>query len=312
MTLVRDQLRQSLVDVAPAFATSVPLEQQRQTLDAMGSAAEGPEGLQVSRRPLAGLNAEWLSTPGCQPGLAILHLHGGGYVMGSCASHRSLVGNIANACGVRAVVPEYRLAPEHPFPAGLEDAVAAYRALLDEGVAAEQIVVSGDSAGGGLALALLLTLREAGIPMPRAAVLLSPFTDLTCTGESLKTREGIDPWLSSTLLEPMIARYLGDHDRRDPRVSPVLADLSGLPPMLIHVGDHEILLSDSTRLAERARAAGVEVELQVWPELWHVFHLFAPALPEANDALERIGHFVRTQLGCADKPEPASAELTAQ
>lgn len=296
---VRDQLRLSLVEIAPAFAPEVPLEKQREVLDGMGAAAQPAEGLDVARRPLAGLPAEWLTTPGCSPRHALLHLHGGGYVMGSCASHRALTSRIASACGVRAVLPEYRLAPEHPFPAALEDGVAAYRALLEEGLAPSDIVVVGDSAGGGLALTTLVAARDAGLPLPAGAVLISPFTDLTGSGESLKTRAGLDPWLSPRLLDPVIARYVGDLDRSDPRVSPLFADLGGLPPMLVQVGDHEILLSDSTRLAERARAAGVEVDLEVWPDVWHVWHLFAPALPEANEALAKIGAFVRSRLGLA-------------
>ncbi len=295
---VRDQLRLSLVEIAPAFAPEVPLERQREVLDGMGAAARPAEGLEVGRRPLAGLPTEWLTTPGCSTRHALLHLHGGGYVMGSCASHRALTSRIASACGVRAVLPEYRLAPEHPFPAALEDGLAAYRALLEE-VAPEDIVVVGDSAGGGLVLTTLLAARDAGLPLPAGAVLISPFTDLTGSGESLRTRAGIDPWLSPRLLDPVIARYVGDLDRSDPRVSPLFADLAGLPPMLVQVGDHEILLSDSTRLAERARAAGVEVELEVWADVWHVWHLFAPMLPEANEALARVGAFVRSRLRLA-------------
>ena len=302
-TTVRDQLRQSLLEIAPAFAAEVPLEKQREVLDGMGAAAQPADGLEVTCRPLAGLTTEWLRTPGCSSAHALLHLHGGGYVMGSCASHRALTSRIASACGVSAVLPEYRLAPEHPFPAALEDGVAAYRALLDEGLSPENIVMVGDSAGGGLTLTTLVALRDAGVPLPAAAVLLSPFTDLTSSGESLESRAALDPWLSPALLDPVIAHYVGDLDRRDPRVSPLFADLRGLPPMLVHVGDHEILLSDSTRLAERARAAGVDVELEIWPEVWHVWHLFAPALPDANDALAKIGAYVRSRLGLRDQPK---------
>lgn len=293
---IRDQLRRSLIEIAPAFAPEVPLESVRKTLDSMGSAAEVPEGLDVKRVELAGIRAEWLCTPGSREDQVLLHLHGGGYVMGSFASHRALAGHIAHACGVHAVLPEYRLAPEHPFPAALEDAVACYGELLARGFAPEQIVMVGDSAGGGLTLSTLFVLRDKGEPLPRAAVLLSPFTDLALTGESLVTRADVDPWLYPRMLDPFIRFYLGDGDRRDPRVSPLYGDLRGLPPMLVHVGDHEILLSDSMRLAERARAQGVDVELEVWPELWHVFHLFAPALPDANEAIAKIGAYVRSRL----------------
>ncbi len=293
---VREQLRQSLVEIAPAFLPGVPLGKQRQTLDAMGAAAVLPEGLEITHRPLAGMETDWLSTPGSSSRHVLLYLHGGGYVMGSRASHRALASRVADACGVRAALPEYRLAPEHPFPAALEDAVSAYRALLDQGFAPSNIAIAGDSAGGGLTAATLLALRDARVPMPGAAVLMSPFTDLTCSGESIRSRAGADPWLSVSALEPVIARYAGDANRADPGLSPLFGELAGLPPTIVHVGDHEILLSDSTRFAALARDAGVEIELQIWPELWHVFQLFAPALPEANDALSHIGRFVRGKL----------------
>jgi epsilon-lactone hydrolase len=295
---VRDVLRQTLAaEVAPAFGIEVPLEQQRLTLEAMGAAAEPADGTAVEQRPLAGMPAEWITSPGCRGGRALLHLHGGGYVMGSCGSHRALASRIGAAAGAGVALPEYRLAPEHPFPAALEDGVAAYRALVAGGVAPDDIVLVGDSAGGGLVLATLVALRDAGDPLPAGAVLLSPLTDLTASGESMRTRADSDPWLSPALLDVTLRPYVGGADRADPRLSPLFADLRGLPPLLIQVGDQEILLSDATRLAERAQAAGVEVTLEVWPEVWHVWHLFAPQLPDANEALDRIGAFVRGRLG---------------
>jgi len=297
---LRDQFRMVVVQkVAPAFSGKVPLAQQRLAIDAMGAGAELPAGLVVERRALAGLPCEWLVNPGASTEHALLHLHGGGFVMGSHDSHRPLVSRLALACGLQGVAPAYRLAPEHPFPAGLDDALAAYHALLASGLDASRVVLSGDSAGGGLVLSTLLALRDAGAPLPAAAVLLSPYTDLTFSGESLITRAGIDPWLDPSRLAPVARFYAGDVDRADPRISPLHGDLRGLPPLLIHVGDQEILLSDSTRLAERARAAGVAVELEVWPEVWHVFQLFAPALPDAQESLDKIGAFVRASLGLA-------------
>lgn len=296
-TTIRDGFRKTLIEqIAPAFSAGVPLEQQRQMLDGMGDAALLPDGLQVERRALAGLTTEWLVGPACSTEHALLHLHGGGYVLGSCASHRALAGRAGIACGIQAVLPEYRLAPEHPFPAALDDAVAAYRGLLDLGFAPGKIVLLGDSAGGGLALASLMALRDAGAPLPAAAVLLSPWADLTAGGESMRTRAGVDPWIRPELFEPLARQYAGDRDLKDPLVSPVFGDLRGLPPMLVQVGDQEVLLSDSTRLEERAKAAGVEITLEVWDELWHVWHLFAPALPDANAAFDRIGAFVRGKL----------------
>jgi acetyl esterase/lipase len=297
MSTVRDRLRHSLAtEVAPAFRLEVPLEQQRQVLERMGMAAAQPEGVAVDRRPLAGLHTEWLVGPGCSTEHVLLHLHGGGYVMGSCVSHRALASNLAIACGIQAAVPEYRLAPEHPFPAALEDAVAAYKALLEQGYAPDRIVISGDSAGGGLSLATLVALRDEGISLPAAAVLLSPLTDMTCSGESLQTRAQVDPWLRPDMLQAITQHYVGDAERSDPRLSPLFAELRGLPPSLVQVGDQEILLSDSVQLAERAKAAGVQLELEVWPEVWHVWQLFAPTLPDANEAIASIGAFVKARL----------------
>ena len=294
---IRDDLRKTLREqIAPQFRVGVPLEVQRQTLDALGSQAVMPEGVEVVRGELAGMTCEWLIGPGCSRDAALLYLHGGGYAMGTCNSYRALTSRAGIASGIQAVLPEYRLAPEHVFPAAVDDAVAAYRALLERGIEPERIVVIGDSAGGGLSMAMLLALREAAVELPAAAVLLSPWLDLTMTGDSLQTRAEADPWLAPELVAPMARLYAGEREMTEPGLSPLFADLAGLPPMLIQVGDQEILLSDSTRMAERAKQAGVEVELEVWDELWHVWHLFAPILPEANQAFERIGAFVRGKL----------------
>lgn len=297
---IRNQVRELLLQqIAPTFRNG-SLTEQRQLLDTMGNTAELPADLEVHRRELAGRPCEWLRYPGDDGEHVLVYLHGGGYVMGSCHSHRALASRLALACGIQAVVPEYRLAPEHPFPAGLDDAVAAYHALLASDLDPRRIVLGGDSAGGGLVLATLLRLRDAGAPLPAAAVLLSPFTDLTCGGETLTTRAAVDPWLDPALLEPLARLYAGRHDRGEPGLSPLFGDLRELPPLIIHVGDHEILLADSTRLAGRARAAGVSVNLEIWPELWHVFQLFAPALPEAQRSLDQIGTFVRARLGLGE------------
>lgn len=294
---IRDQFRQMLSEqVAPAFRPEVPLEQQRQALEAIGAQAQLPDGVKVERGELAGMPAEWIGPADCSSDHVLLHLHGGGYVMGSCGSHRGLSAWIADSVGFQVVLPEYRLAPEYPFPAALDDAQSAYRGLLARGLTPSKIAIVGDSAGGGLALATLLALRDAGVPLPGAAVLLSPWTDMTLSGESLETRAAIDPWLEPGLLEPFSKLYRGDTETTDPRISPVFGDFTGLPPMLVQVGDQEILLSDSTRLVERAKAAGVELRLEIGPELWHVWQLFAPALPDANEALARVGEFVRATL----------------
>lgn len=290
-SMIRDQLRAMLIqEIAPRFA-GTSLEVQRATLDAMGAQSELPANLMVERSVLAGVPVELL-TPVQRERRVVLHLHGGGFAMGSAGSHRALAGRIGEACKARVVLPEYRLAPEHPFPAGLDDALAVYRALLTSGTPAEQILVTGDSAGGNLAVALMFRLRAAGLPMPRALLLLSPLLDLTCSGETMQTRAEVDPWLKPELFAPIVGCYLGGADLADPLCSPLFGNLAGLPPMLLQVGDHEILLSDSTRMAERAEAAGVEVELEVYPQVWHVFHLMAPMLPEAMQAFARMREFV--------------------
>ncbi len=297
-TSIRDQLRKTLAEeIAPAFRVTVPYQQQRQTIDGIGSQAELPEGLKTTRGELAGLTTEWLVAPGASTDHALLHLHGGGYVVGSCTSHRGLASWIGASVGVQVVLPEYRLAPEHPFPAPLDDAVAAYRALLDTGLSPERIVLSGDSAGGGLALSTLMALRDGGHPLPAAALLLSPWTDMTLAGESMQTRAAIEPWLDQELLAEFATFSRGEFALDDPRVSPLFGDLSGLPPLLVQVGDQEILLSDSLRLRKRAAAAGAHLSMEVGDELWHVYQLFAPALPDANEALERAGTWVRGRLG---------------
>lgn len=241
---------------------------------------------------LGGVPAEWIVAPGAKDDRVILYLHGGGYVMGSINTHRAMMARISRSAKARVLAVDYRLAPEHPFPAGLDDATAAYRWLLDQGYQPGKIVISGDSAGGGLTFATLVALRDENIPLPAAAVPISPWTDLAATGESLKTRAEADPMVGNEGLVPMARHYAGDEDLKHPLVSPLYAELHDLPPLLIHVGDAEILLDDSTRIAERAKAAGVDVTLEVWPEMVHVWHVFAKLLPEAQQAIDRIGEFV--------------------
>ena len=239
-----------------------------------------------------GVSAEWIAAPGAQSDRVILYLHGGGYVTGSIKTHRAMVARIARASKGRALLIDYRLAPENLFPAAVDDATAAYRSLLAQGYAPGKIVIAGDSAGGGLALAALAALRDAHDPMPAAAVAISPWTDLEGTGDSVKTKAAKDPMVQGSDLVPMAKMYFGTHDPKNPLLSPLHADYRGFPPLLIQVGEAEVLLDDSTRVAERAKAAGVKVELEVWDDMVHVWHVFAKLLPEGQQAIDKIGTFV--------------------
>ena len=239
-----------------------------------------------------GVPAEWIAAPGAVQDRVILYLHGGGYVIGSINTHRAMIARIARASNARALAIDYRLAPEHPFPAAVDDATAAYKWLLAEGYEPGKIVIAGDSAGGGLTLAALVALRDSGVPMPAGAVPISPWTDLEGTGESVRSRAAKDPMVTQSNLAESAKQYYGARDPKDPLVSPLHANFRGLPPMLIHVGDAEILLDDATRVAERAKLAGVDVELEVWDDMIHVWHVFAKLLPEGQQAIDKIGKFV--------------------
>lgn len=239
-----------------------------------------------------GVNAEWIAAPGAAQDRVILYLHGGGYVLGSINTHRAMISRIARASNARALAIDYRLAPEHPFPAAVDDSIAAYRWLLAQGYKPGRIVISGDSAGGGLTISALLAIRDAKLPMPAAAVPISPWTDLQGTGESIRTRAARDVMVTQGNLAQSARQYYGANDQKNPLISPVYADFRGLPPMLIHVGDAEILLDDATRVAARAQAAGVKVDLEVWDDMPHVWHVFAKILPEGQQAIDKIGKFV--------------------
>ena len=242
-----------------------------------------------------GVKAEWVSAPDADAGRAVLYLHGGGYVIGSINTHRSLAARLSRASKARVLVIDYRLAPEHPHPAAVDDSVAAYRWMLTQGLKPARITVAGDSAGGGLTVATLVAIRNAKLPLPGAGACLSPWVDLEGIGESMTTRAGVDPIVQKTGLLQMAAAYLAGKDPRTPLAAPLYADLSGLPPLLIQVGTAETLLDDASRLAERARKAGVTVSYEPWESMIHVWHLFAPMLDEGQQAIDRIGEFVRKQ-----------------
>lgn len=255
-----------------------------------------PRGIAREIVEIASCHAEWLEPPGASDDKVLLYFHGGAYLMGSCATHRPMVSQIARAAGLRALVPEYRLAPEHPFPAAIDDATAIYRALLEQGIAPDSIVVAGDSAGGGLTMAMLLTLRQLGEPMPAFVCLLSPWLDLTGEGESMRTRADHDPWFQPDALHVVANYYCREEQKSDPRVSPVYADFDGLPPVFIQVGEDEILLSDSTRLADGISAVGGLVEIEICPDMWHVFQMFAPYVPEGQRAIEYMARRMTVAL----------------
>jgi acetyl esterase/lipase len=264
------------------------IEELRSGYDMVSASLPVAEGVYAEAVDAGGVRGEWL-TPEDATGGTLLFLHGGGYVIGSVASHRSWVSRVTKASGARTLLIDYRLAPEHPFPAAVDDATAAYRWLLAQEVEPARLAVAGDSAGGGLTAATLLALRDAGDPLPAAAALISPWLDLACAGESMTSKAEADPILRPDLLQGWAAHYLKGTDACEPLASPVYADLAGLPPLLVQVGTAEVLLDDSLRFAERAKAAGVDVTLEPWEDMLHVWHMFYFMLPEAQQALDRVG-----------------------
>lgn len=289
---------EKLRDALRAHATdpdSSP-EELRAGMDAAAAAMPVPEDVTVEPATVGGIPAERHTPPGDTGGRTLLYLHGGGYVMGSLLSVRSLAANIARAASAVTVALDYRLAPEHPCPAAIEDALAAYDALLAGGVAPERLAIGGDSAGGGLTVATLVAIRDSGRPLPAAGLGISPWLDLALQGASVDACADTDPMVSRKLLARMGEWYAGDLQPDDPRASPARADLAGLPPLLLHVGAAEILRDDVLAFAGSARAAGVEVSCASWPEMMHVWHMFAPRLPEANEALDALGGWLRERL----------------
>ena len=252
-----------------------------------------PAGTRTVHTPLGGVPAVRIATRASRPDRHILFLHGGGYVTGSPALYRQITWRIAGAAGARLAALDYRLAPEHPFPAALDDAVAAWRGLLAEGADPRRACILGDSAGGGLALALALRLRDEREPPPAAIVALSPWTDLALTGASMRRDADDDPMQDAALAARFAACYLAGADPRQPYASPLYGDPAGLSPTLIQVGSDEMLCDDAARMGERMRAAGCQVELEVWPRMPHVWHVFAAVMPEARRAIARIGSFMR-------------------
>jgi monoterpene epsilon-lactone hydrolase len=285
MQIIRAQLASS--------PRPVDLAARRARLDALGSRYAIPPDVHIEPVSANGVDAEWTSTPGANPSRVLLFLHGGGYISGSIASHRHMVAEAGREARARTLAVGYRLAPEHPFPAALEDTLSAYHFLLQHGVLPEHIALGGESAGGGLALATLLSLRDAGEPLPACAWLSSPWVDLQQSGVTMQTNAGLDPLIQKPYLDDLAALYLQGNDAVNPLAAPIHADLRGLPPLLIHVGSNETLLEDSTRIAAAAGAANVRVTLEIWPDMIHAFTLFYPQLAMGREALAQVGAFVR-------------------
>jgi len=255
-----------------------------------------PRGVRCETGQLNGVTGEWITPSTILPNRALLYLHGGGYVLRTPQVHRVLVARLAQATQCRAFIADYRLAPENPYPAAIEDALVAYRGMLDSGYSASQIVIAGDSAGGGLTAAVLLSLRDAGEPLPAAACLMSALLDCTFSSPNIPELQKRDPYLRLSDLSMMAKHYYGAYDPRHPLISPVFADMRGLPPLLIYAGENEVLRDDTTCFAENASRAGVKVTLKVWEGMIHAFPIFAGFIPEGKTAIKDIGAFFQNHL----------------
>jgi epsilon-lactone hydrolase len=285
-----DSLRDRIAATFGQWSRDTTLDEMREGFAALVSSGRQPSSVAVDAD---GVPAAWFGTG---EGV-VLYCHGGGYQMGSIRSHGGLMADLAAASGARVLGFDYRLAPEHRCPAALEDALTVYRWLLDQGIAPERIALAGDSAGAGLALATMLKARDDGLPLPAAGVFLSPWVDMKLRGDTYDSRAELDPLTQRSKVRMMVKTYIGrDGDASDPDVSPVNGDLSGLPPMLIHVGDHETVLGDTHLLEARAREACTEVEVVVWDGMIHHFQMF-PELPEAQESLARIGDWLQDRIG---------------
>jgi epsilon-lactone hydrolase len=275
---------------------AAPPPEARKNFEAMFAAFPIAEDVVFEAATVGGIPARWATAPGVSKDRVLLYLHGGGYILGSSMAYRALYSGLARAAGARGLAIDYRLAPEHPFPAAVEDAVSGYRALLGQGIAPGSIAIAGDSAGGGLTVAMLVAARDAGLPMPAAAVAISPWVDMEGTGASMSTKAASDPSLNQAGIVAMGAVYLNGASPRSALASPIFANLAGLPPLLIQVGSAEVLLDDATRLAAKAGEADVEVQLEIWPRMPHVWHGFASMLSEGRDAINRAGAFMAARF----------------
>lgn len=289
------------IDNVRALLKSLPRPvtwaERRERIDTVASAYGFADDIRFESAGIAACDAEWSLAPGSDAARVLLYLHGGGYCSGSIRSHRGMVSEVGRAAGVRTLALAYRLAPENPFPAALEDSLAAYEHLLAEGYAANMIAVGGDSAGGGLTLATMISLREAGRPLPGCAWLVSPWIDLEMTGASIDTKDADDPLIHRAYLQQLADAYCGAESPRSPLISPLHADLSGLPPVLVQVGSAETLLDDAAAIVERLGEADRRVTLEIWPRMIHAWHLWSPRLAEGREAIASAGAFIAKHLG---------------
>jgi len=286
-------VRQMLADLIGGADTS--FVERRAQVESFSKAFAMPGGVRVEADHLGGVPVEWIVPDGAAEAPVLFHLHGGGYVLGNPAASRPLTTAFALKSGARVVSIDYRLAPENPFPAAVEDALKAYRALLAQGFAPGGVAFGGESAGGGLAVATMLAARNAGLAMPASAFAISPWTDMTCSAESFDTLAHLDPMLTRRALKEMADAYLAGASEADPYASPLYGDLEGLPPLLIHVGSDEVLLDDAVGLHARAAACGVECSLAVWDGMIHVWHMFHPMLADGDRAIDTLVDFVRSR-----------------
>ena len=282
-----------------AFPAGSDVSEQRRLLRELVSAQPLPPDVTVTAAALGRIPTAQITTSGTEPRHVILYFHGGVYVLGDAASAAGLAAQIGRRTRATVISVDYRLAPEHPYPAAVDDALAAYQALLDGGTAPSDIAFAGESAGGGLAVATLVNARDHGLPLPAAAYLMSPYADLTLTGTTMDTKHAADPLLSRDNLQARVPDYTAGHDPALPLISPVFADLSGLPPLIIQAGTHEVLLDDAIRLARQAATADVAVTLDITPGVPHVFQAYAPILDEAATALDRAGQLLSAHLASA-------------
>jgi monoterpene epsilon-lactone hydrolase len=284
-----------------AFPVDSDVDEQRRLLRELLSAQPLPPDVTVTAGTLGGVPTAEITVDGIEPRHAVLYFHGGVYVLGDASLAADLASQVGRRTQAKVISVDYRLAPEHPYPAAVDDALAAYEALLDNGVAPSDIAFAGESAGGGLAVATLVNVRDRGLPLPAAAFVMSPYADLTLAGTTMETRSEVDPLLSREALQARVADYTSGQDAALALISPVFADLSGLPPLIIQAGTHEVLLDDAVRLAEQAATGDVQVTLDITPGVPHVFQAYYPLLDEAAAALDRAGQFLSAHLAGVER-----------